>query len=594
MDLDLINYRRKRMEIVKKSIAYRILFILIFLTVLIALNTTLSGVTNTQVKLSADIMVESFLKLEKEQVKLAKEVGQIDLSIQTYILGGDKGEGAEAILTHTEQAKISLNEIESIADELSEKAMNRLLHDAYIPYMEDMGGFLQQAAMMAEHIQKGDAAAADESYNALETFSVAVAESEAHFQTVLNERIAHENSLIHSRITRSTVIVWSMAAIFIITVAVTFWLSLKTIITPLKNAHTNLSNIIAKLENNEGDLTVRLESKSEDEVGQIITGINRFLETLQNVIIAIKTSSNEINKSTKNISVQIGQSQDATSNISASLNELSAGMEEVSSMIQNIDAGAQEVLSEANVLADHAESNSNQVVEIVERADEILVQSNQSKLEMETVVEEIKQAMDTAIKNSQSVERIKQLTADILTISSQTDLLALNASIEASKAGEAGKGFAVVAEEVRKLSESTKKSATDIQNTSALVTTSVADLVQNANKIMSYITKKVLDDYDVFVEQAKTYKVDVDMINEMLVHLTKASGDLRKISTDMAYGIQGITAAVEESTEAMILSNENTANLLSSISVISDEVAKNREIVMDLDNQVNSFKKVEK
>ncbi|MFE5278833.1 HAMP domain-containing protein, partial [Bacillus cereus] len=375
-----------------------ILFILIFLTVLIALNTTLSGVTNTQVKLSADIMVESFLKLEKEQVKLAKEVGQIDLSIQTYILGGDKGEGAEAILTHTEQAKISLNEIESIADELSEKAMNRLLHDAYIPYMEDMGGFLQQAAMMAEHIQKGDAAAADESYNALETFSVAVAESEAHFQTVLNERIAHENSLIHSRITRSTVIVWSMAAIFIITVAVTFWLSLKTIITPLKNAHTNLSNIIAKLENNEGDLTVRLESKSEDEVGQLITGINRFLETLQNVIIAIKTSSNEINKSTKNISVQIGQSQDATSNISASLNELSAGMEEVSSMIQNIDAGAQEVLSEANVLADHAESNSNQVVEIVERADEILVQSNQSKLEMETVVEEIKQAMDTAIK----------------------------------------------------------------------------------------------------------------------------------------------------------------------------------------------------
>lgn len=354
-----------------------------------------------------------------------------------------------------------------------------------------------------------------------------------------------------------------------------------------------MGEIIWKLEENEGDLTVRIANNSEDEVGQIINGINRFLETLQNVMISIKSGSSMINGTTENISNQILESKDSTSNISGALHELSAGMEEISSTIQNIGVGAQEVLTSANSIADDANTNSVHVGRIVERADEIRSQSNKNKVQMESVLVGIKQSMDTAVKNSRSVERIKELTTDILGISSQTNLLALNASIEAARAGEAGKGFAVVAEEVLVLAESTKESANDIQNINTLVTTSVEELIHNANEIMSYITEKVLVDYDGFVEMANTYKQDIDTIDEMLARFSTQSGDLRNISNNMAEGIHDITLAVEESTNVMIQSNEDAANLLDSITIITDEVTYNRKTVNDLNNQVNKFKKLE-
>jgi methyl-accepting chemotaxis protein len=565
------------------------------LTFLFTLNTVLSGVTNLQVRLSADLMSESFVKLQDGQIKLAKEKSQIDLSVQSYLLEGETNneEIADTILNQVEQANTNINTIASIIDEFTKKSMNNVLQDAYQPYFEDSEAFLQQASVMAEYIHKGNLTAATESYPILETSSKAMTESENQFQSVLDERIKHEGALIKSRVTRSTVIVWSMAAVFIMSAAAAFWVFIKTIITPLKKANNSLDSIINNLENNQGDLTARIDTNSEDEVGQIIKGINRFLETLQNAMLSIKSGSNRINKTSENISNQMMGGKVATSHISSSLNELSASMEEISSTIQSIDDGAQEVLSSASVIANDANSNAIHVESIVGRADEIRNQSKQSKKQTESVVQGIKQTMDIAIEDSRSVERINELTTDILGISSQTNLLALNASIEAERAGEAGRGFAVVAEEVRKLAESTRESAINIQNISEVVTTSVEDLVMNANEIMTYIMDKVLADYDGFVEVANTYKLDVDTINEVLARFSMKSRDLNRISTNMAAGIQEITAAVEESTYAVIQSNENTADLLNSITSIAEEATQNQEIVSDLSVQVNQFKKLE-
>lgn len=572
----------------RKSIAFRILLILAFLTFLFTLNTALSGVTNTQVQLSADLISDSFVTLEYQQVLLTKQMNQIEMNAAAYYYdtGTDKKEVAQNISSAVEQTTNAVNEIASICKEFSEKSMNNRLEKSYGLYMASMQAYLEQAT----EITKNDTATTKES---LESLKATMQTSEVDFQKVLDECINHEVSLVHSRVTRSTVIIWVMAIIFIIAAAVSFAVTMKIIIKPLKTANYNLRDIVHKLEVNEGDLTVRLENKSKDEIGQIIVGINRFLDTLQHAMISIKSGSHMIHNSTENISTHILESKDSTSNVSAALNELSASMEEISSTIQNIDFGAQNVLTAANAIAEDAKSNANHMSDIVNRAEKIRAESNKSKEQTVNIIEDIKITMSASIQNSRSVEKINELTENILGISSQTNLLALNASIEAARAGEAGKGFAIVADEIRKLAENTRDTANDIQNISSVVTESVEELVKNANKIMEYITEKVLNDYDGFVDVANHYKADADTINEMLVRFSVGSDELRSISTNIANGIQGITNAVDESVNVVISSSENTNSLLNSITTISSEAEQNEEIVNDLNKEISKFKKVE-
>jgi methyl-accepting chemotaxis protein len=409
----------------------------------------------------------------------------------------------------------------------------------------------------------------------------------------LNDSIDHEKSLINSRVSRSTAIIWVMAILFLIAAVISFYISWNTILRPLKIVNQSLGEMVKKLEDGDGDLTVRVNCNSQDEVGKIVKGINRFLDTLQHAMISIKSGSNHMIESSEAIGMQIAESKDSTSSISSAINELSASMEEISSTLQSIDSGAQEVLNAANKIADSAEANTNYVKNIAVRADKMSSHTNESMAKTTAILAGIEKNMSLSIENSRSVEKIEELTANILNISSQTNLLALNASIEAARAGESGKGFAVVAQEIRKLAEGTKDTANDIQMISSLVTKSVGDLVQNADEVMSYVKNNIMSDYDGFVEITSAYKQDADNIEEMLLQFTSKSEGLRKIAFDMADGIQNITTAVGESVDVVIQSNDDVNSLFNAVSTIADEAVQNRGCVNDLNKEVNIFKNVE-
>lgn len=579
----------------RNSIAKRILFILIALSMIFIVNTVFSGITNLQVQLSSNLISNSFINLQNEQVNLAEEVGQIELSIQEYVLSDESNniELSETVTNSVIVATDSIYEIADITAEFSERAMNNDLQEAYAPYLESMEMYVEEATAIAEHIRQDNRVRANESYQSLRALSDQVQTSESNFREVLGASINHEVNLINSRVNRSTIIIWTMAIIFVVSAIVAFWVTVKTIINPLVRGNKSLRDIISKLEKDEGDLTTRIESFSKDEIGQMIQGINRFLDTLQHVMISIKSGSKLIYQSTENTRGNILESKDSTSNISTSLNELSASMEEISSTLQNIDDGAQRVLSSANGIAKDAESNAIHVGTIVERADTVREQSIQSKDQTEEIVQRITETMESSIENSRSVEKINILTSNILEISAQTNLLALNASIEAARAGSAGKGFSVVADEIRELAENTKETASDIQSISTVVTKAVDELVDNANHVISYITENVLNDYDEFVGAADVYKKDVDVIKQMLDRFSTSSGELKLITTSMAEGINEIASAVDESVRVVVDSSENTNQLLESITSISDEADQNKEIVDELSNHVAKFKKVD-
>lgn len=580
----------------RKSIAYRILLILIVLTALFVTNTALSGVTNLQVKLSTSLISDSFLNLEYKQVNLVRDISNIDLLINSYLLEEDDSKGEEKateLLQAVDEAKIIANDIEAICKEFSKKAMNTTLSEAYEPYQQNILSYLEQMSSNSNLMKSKDKAAVKSAYQSFQETKAAMKETESGFQKILDENIQHETSLINSRTLRATVIVWGMAVIFIIAVIIDFIICMKTIIRPLKTVNQSINEMIQKLVNEEGDLTVRIDCAREDEVGQIAKAINQFLDTLQNLMIAIKSSSAHIDHSTETINNHILECKDSTASMSGALNEMSASMEEINGTLQNIDNGAQNVLLSANTIEEVSKTNLEQVEKIAERADSVHAIANKSKQQTQTILKEIENKITVSIEKSHSVEKISELTDTILGISTQTNLLALNASIEAARAGTAGKGFAIVAEEIRKLAENTKAIASDIQTTNTLVIDSVEELVSNANEIMEYITKEILNDYDGFVTVATTYKQDADTMNDMLNHFSIKSEELKETATDMANGIKGIAVAVEESVNVVISSNENTNMLVHSIASISDQATDNLEIVKELNGEVNKFKKVE-
>ncbi|WP_416150067.1 methyl-accepting chemotaxis protein [Salipaludibacillus sp. HK11] len=572
----------------KKSIAKRILLILIVLTFLFVINTVLSGITNSQVKLSSELFAEYFIPLKEEQVQLEKERANLDLQYQQLTLTELENETEQKsdILNQVGKITERLSDIRIITEGFSEKSMDSRLSNAYQPYDSAMSNYL-------EEVTEALNASETETISSFVTSANEVVETETNFLQVMAERIAHEENLIDSRINRSTYIIFGMALLFIISAVVAFRVSIKTIIQPLKRSNKQFQDIIKKLEREEGDLTVRVENNSNDEIGEMTTGINRFLDILQTAMISIKTGSTTIRNSSEKISSHLQKSQLSTSNVSSSLNELSASMEEISSTIVNIETGAQHVLAKSNEIATDAGSNTEHINEVSERAEKIFKQSSDSKIQTENMLKDINEKMAISIENSRSVDKINTLTSEILDISSQTNLLALNASIEAARAGEAGKGFAVVAEEVRKLAESTEATANNIKSISRGATEAVQSLVDNAEGVMNYVMEQVIKDYDAFLSMASNYKQDMSVTNEMLERFSAKSTDLTMIATEMAEGLQEITSAVEQSTEEVIGSNENTTILLDVITSINEGASHNLEIADSLNEQVNTFKKLE-
>jgi len=366
----------------------------------------------------------------------------------------------------------------------------------------------------------------------------------------------------------------------------------KSISKPAKVASTKLDEIITNIENGEGDLTERINVKSKDEIGQLVGGVNNFVEQLQGIMLKIRESSNSLNELAGSMTSEIADSNDNASSISATMEELSASMEEVAATLDEITTGAQEILSASKEMSDEAETGKEFVTGVKSTAVSMRSDAQTSKENTTAMIQEIRAMLEVAIANSRSVEKINELTDEILNISSQTNLLALNASIEAARAGEAGKGFAVVADEIRVLAENSKNTANNIQGISSLVTNAVEELSADANKMIAFIDSTVLADYDKFVDMANSYHNDADHMDEILQGFYMNASKLAETMAQMTEGIDGINIAVDESAQGVTMAAQSTAQLVDALVNIKSEADSNRDISEDLQDEVKRFKNI--
>ncbi len=436
-------------------------------------------------------------------------------------------------------------------------------------------------------------------YDVLEGYSVSLRETVQELQSStgtvapeLSEKADYILERIDIKISGTYIFDIILLAVSLLVTVVAIVISFKMIVTPTKKVGKTLEEIVKSIQKDEGDLTARVVLKSNDEIGQLATDINKFVELLQNNMLTMRQSADRLQKSIDVVTEKVEASNGSVTNVSSSTEELAASMEAVAATIQEIAGGSTNVLNQAMTISTDADNGVEVVHELQRRVADMRSNVENSRQTTTTVIENIQGALESAVEESKSVSKIQELTNGILDIAGQTNLLALNASIEAARAGDAGRGFAVVAEEIRVLADNSQQAANSIQEISGLVVNAVDKLVDNAKEMLEFMDSNVVKDYDSFVDIMNSYQKDTEALSTMIAGFASEASSMAGTMKNMNSGINDIAVTIDESANAVTTVATDASDMVEAMVEIQKETLENREVSGELVAVVNRFKKL--
>lgn len=434
-------------------------------------------------------------------------------------------------------------------------------------------------------------------YDVLEGYNVTLNELITKIQTSsdtasvaaeINDLMGHINLKISGTYIFDIILLFIAAIVTVAAIIISF----RMIVTPTKKVSGTLEEIVRSIQNNEGDLTARVNVKSNDEIGQLASDINDFVELLQGNMLTMRASAEQLKKSMDVVTDKVEDSNGSVTSVSSSTEELAASMEAVAATIQEIADGSTNVLNQAKSISEGADSGSVKVNDLQQRVTVMRDEVTNSRKTTTTVIDNIQGALEAAVEESKSVVKIQELTQGILDIAGQTNLLALNASIEAARAGDAGRGFAVVAEEIRVLADNSHQAANSIQEISSLVIEAVNKLVTNAKEMLDFMDSNVIKDYDSFVDIMNRYQKDTQELSTMFAGFASEASAMAGTMQHMTSGINDIAVTIDESANAVTTVATDASELVEAMVEIQQETHTNREISDEMISVVNHFKKL--
>ncbi|MGF1736258.1 methyl-accepting chemotaxis protein [Photobacterium satsumensis] len=322
-----------------------------------------------------------------------------------------------------------------------------------------------------------------------------------------------------------------------------------------------VNNMMQDIAQGEGDLTVRMNDQGDDELAQLSRSFDLFTSKLQAIINNIADISQQLSRAAN-------ESKSAASGSLANAEQQQSESANVATSVNELLATSSEIASNINDTATAAQNGQNNAVRSLEI-------SQQAAVSIDSLASEIEVAQNQILTLETQSQNINKVTSVIRDITEQTNLLALNAAIEAARAGEHGRGFAVVADEVRQLAQRTHSSTQEIEQT-------IEHLLETVSQSVSAMQHSQTLASDT-VAHTKQAKEAADLIVEAITDISDRSLQIASASEQQA----AVSAEIDQNIHRIAELATHTAAAISQTSTSSQDVANMAE---QLDTVVGQFK----
>ena len=379
----------------------------------------------------------------------------------------------------------------------------------------------------------------------------------------------------------------------------------------------SMANILKEISEGEGDLTRSIQITSKDEIGEMASYFNLTFEKIRNLVTLVKQQTdrlrdvgtelstnmietasaiNEITANIKSIKNQIMNQSASVSETSATMEQVTKGIEKLSKLIEEQAANVTESSSAIEEMMANIHSVSQTLIKNSENIQKLSGASEAGR----RVVDTITAAIQNVARESEGLMEISQI---IQNVAEQTNLLSMNAAIEAAHAGEAGKGFAVVADEIRKLAESSSSQAKTIQSVLKNIKDSISSVIQQSHDVVAkfaIIEKevKVVSEQEEGIRKAMEEQAEGSkQVLEAITVLTDITQKVRDGSVEMLTGskqvldeAKSMNSITQEITNGMNEMANGAEQVAQAIQTVNELSVKNKESIDSLTLEVNKFK----